>query len=362
MDYPHPYIILEGKTRRTSTISLDSAYAVGIGAWDKQAIRYGYERFGGSRENEGLRAILAENHERDLRYLSDEAARPEGSSSTQAHLWDGGADATRELDRISKLRAVALDNFGSQNLAPGRALAELEDVFVPVYLMHRYQVEAAAKTVAGVDYVYSVNEAEPPLVKPASEIRQLMALNALVATLSPDFLAVPAPVTSLVPPRPPGYPRGREQFASYTGVTFDPWAAAEASVDLTVGLLLNAERVTRLLAQESRDEGLEAKAFAKTLERAISSLSERPSANAYRAIVAARLFEHAMALANDRRTSAATRAFGQRLAQQIATSGRVRRADKALKSQLIMRYRQWRQDPSSYEMIPAAKIPDGSPI
>ncbi len=361
MDYPHPYISL-APVNGGLAVGLDSAYAVGIGAWDKQAIRYGYERFGESRETEGLQTILKENQERDLRYLSDEAARPEGSSSTRAHLWDGGADAVAELKRIGRVRRFALDKFGTRNLAPGRALAELEDVFVPVYLMHRYQVEAAAKTIAGVDYTYSVNGAEPPLVRPVGEERQEAALEAIVATLSPDYLRVPASVTSLIAPRPPGYQRGREQFASYTGVTFDPMAAAESSVELTVGLLLHPERVTRLLEQESRDQGLGAKAFAKTLENAILVRTATPSAASYRAIVAARLFEHAMALANDRTTSAATRAFGQRLAQQIATSGRVRRVNKSLKRHLKARYKQWKRDPTSYKMIPAARIPDGSPI
>ena len=79
MDYPHPLIQIIN-----SDISLENAYAEGIGEWDIQAIKYGYSQF--KDEEEGLQEILRENDRMGLLYISDKDARPAGSAQPYAHL------------------------------------------------------------------------------------------------------------------------------------------------------------------------------------------------------------------------------------------------------------------------------------
>jgi hypothetical protein len=57
----------------------------------------------------------------------------------------------------------------------------------------------------------------------------------------------------ILPPRPPGYGRDRESFASGTGITFDPLAAAESAIQITMNVLLNPERLARIHQYHSRD-------------------------------------------------------------------------------------------------------------
>ena len=87
-----------------------------------------------------------------LLFISDRDARAPGGAHPKAHLWDNGNDATVELLEVLKVRSKALEKFGLNNIRPGTPSAMLEDALVPVYLYHRYQVEAAVKLIGGVDY------------------------------------------------------------------------------------------------------------------------------------------------------------------------------------------------------------------
>ncbi|WP_231915281.1 zinc-dependent metalloprotease [Lewinella sp. 4G2] len=166
MDYPHPYVTL-----KDGEVDFSKAYGVGIGSWDKRTIQYGYQEFAGAKaEREGLATLLEENERMGLLYLSDADARPVGSSQPNAHLWDNGVDATQELVRLLELREHALAKLGVDNLAPGQPVSELEKVLTPVYLMHRYQVEAVAKKIAGYHYQYeTVGGYESSGIKPVND-------------------------------------------------------------------------------------------------------------------------------------------------------------------------------------------------
>lgn len=351
MDYPHPYVRIDDG----GEVALDSAYAIDIGTWDEQAIRYGYAAFAKTAEPAGLAEVIAESRAMGLRYLSDRDARPVGGASPFAHLWDNGADATAELVRVIGLRRRAAAAFGVNRLAPGRPLAELERVLVPVYLMHRYQTEAVAKLVGGVDYDYGVNGAEAVSLAPVPARVQRKALATLTRTIAPGFLRLPDETLALLPPPPPGYTRDRETFASRMGVTFDPLAAAEASAEHTISLLLHPARVTRVLAQAQldRDELIDALTGA--------SRTKVEPTKPYAAVVAARLFEHGLALANDKDAAPQTRAFGQELALRVYKSAGLCHADEDLKRHLKHRFKRWRKT-GHYEFVPAARMPDGSPI
>ncbi len=106
---------------------------------------------------------------------------------------------------------AAVARFGPHALYPGEPVANLRRKFVPIWLLHRYQLEAAAKLVGGVDFAYALNgdgrERGARRRRPAAQRR---ALDALLDTLAPDALAVPPALAALSlgglvgQPRPPG--------------------------------------------------------------------------------------------------------------------------------------------------------------
>jgi len=254
MDYPHPWITLDSTGKPT----LEKAYAVGIGAWDKAAIRYGYSQFAaGTDETAALDALVRQNASDGLRYITDEDSRPLGSAHPFAHLWDNGPDAPAELERILAIRKAALTRFGVDAIRPGEPLSQLEDTLVPLYLLHRYQTEAAAKLIGGLDYTYAVRGNHASDTGMITEIlapeRQRQALSAVLKTLDPQALTLSSELLAKLPPTPPGYPRTRESFDGHTGLTFDPQGAVEASASLTASLLFEPSRASRLVEYHARD-------------------------------------------------------------------------------------------------------------
>jgi hypothetical protein len=253
MDYPAPLATL----RPDGTVSLESAYATGIGAWDELAVRYGYTPFpDASSEAAGLKAILDEAPVRRLHYLTDQDARPPGAAHPLANLWDNGTDMIEALDQEMQVRQMALQRFGLHALREGRPLATLEEVLVPLYLRHRYQVEATVKLLGGVEYSYAVRGDARALPQAIPAAAQHAALDALLNTLTPEALRIPASIRTLLPPRPPEYDPHRELFDGYTGLTFDPYAPAETAAALVLTLLVHPERAARLAYQADFDATL----------------------------------------------------------------------------------------------------------
>lgn len=253
MDYPHPTVKLD----KNGNIDLTDAYATGIGDWDKASITYGYQDFPeGTDEKKGLDAILSDAQKRGLLFLSDQDARPANSISPTAHLWDNGKDPVEELHNVLKVREKALAQFGEKNIMPDRPMALLEDVLVPIYNYHRYQVEAVTKLVGGMDYRYALRGDGQLITEPLSKETQQKALSSVLETLTPQFLTLPERILRLLPPRPTGYSMNRELFKKRTGLAFDPMSAAEAAADFPISLLFNAERANRLVEYEARNGGL----------------------------------------------------------------------------------------------------------
>ena len=71
-------------------------------------------------------------------FITGQDASPQGSAHPYTHLWDNGADAVKELERTLEIRQKALANFSENNIRPGTPMATLEEVLVPIYLLHRY--------------------------------------------------------------------------------------------------------------------------------------------------------------------------------------------------------------------------------
>lgn len=371
MDYPHPYIRLNAK----GEVDFSQAYDEGIGEWDKRAIMYGYLDFpAGTNEAKALNDLLLENDRQGLLYLSDPDARPAYTAHPNAHLWDNGQSPIDELSRLSVLRRKAMLSFGEKNIAPGAPMSELETVLVPLYLMHRYQVEAVSKIVGGVNYRYAARGDGGDGVSPVADAQQRAALNGLLSTLDANFLLIPESILRLIPPQAYGYSRGREHFPQHTGLSFDPLSAADVAADHTLSLLLNPQRLARLEEQSSREPGrLSVPALLQELlvytRRQASGTEGYATAVAW--VVEKRLVLHLFRLATDKSVhpqvaGAALAAiadaklnFDQRAAADDTNTPSPRRAHLTyLRDQIDT----FRQDPTKYQLPPSPKIPDGAPI
>ncbi len=248
MDYPHPLI----KIGEDGVLDLSDAYDVGVGDWDKVSIAFGYQHFPeGVDEEKELKAILDDAFSRGLHFLAGQDA---GASSAHplANTWDNGKHPVDELERVMAVRAIALDTFSEKRIPSGSPMATLEDVLVPVYMFHRYQIEAAASVLGGMYYNHRLrgDVQEDPVIVPGAE--QFRALEVLLRTIEPQNLEIDERILSLIPPRPPGYRETRELLPGYTGDTFDPLGGAEALANHTIGLILHPERVSRLIDYHSR--------------------------------------------------------------------------------------------------------------
>src|SRR5947209_9209926 len=278
MDYPAPLV----KLGADGLPDISDAYAKGIGEWDKVAIAYGYQDFpAGTDEGPALDKILGDAFRRGLVYLTDQDARPASASSSVAHLWDNGANVIDGLAQVMKVRAVALNHFGENNIREGAPMATLEDVLAPLYMYHRYQVEAAAKLIGGEDYTFSLRgkgDRNPQII--AAE-EQRRALAAVIETIKPEALALPESLLRLIPPRPPGYPRTREDFRIRTFPNFDALAPAEAVADHVCDFLLNQERAARLVEFHARNARYPG--FAEVLDRILTSTWKAPIGADYNA-------------------------------------------------------------------------------
>ena len=312
MDYPPPVATLNG----AGAPDLSQAYSTGIGAWDKVTIAYGYQDFpAGTNEASALNGILSAAVQSGLLYLTDADARPEGSASPTAHLWDSGKNAVDELERLIAVRQRVLARFGANNIRMGAPMATLEDVLVPAYLMHRYQTEAAAKVLGGQQYSYALRGDGQVVTKAIPAAEQRRALTTLLKTVDPAFLELPPALVALIPPRPPGYRRTRENFPNRTGLTFDPLGAAEAAANITCGLMLNPERAARLIEEHAADSttpGLDDVVHALVGATFQASVAQNAMREEIRHVVENVVMVKLMSLAADAKAAPAARAIATR--------------------------------------------------
>jgi hypothetical protein len=249
MDYPHPLLSFNEQGK----LDVSRGYVLGMGVWDTQVIKYGYSDFTNQDESKALAAILKENKSKGLEFISDSDARAKGGAHPTAHLWDNGASPSDELLRVLDVRKKALAQFGINNIKTGIALSQLEEKLVPLYLFHRYQVEAVVKLIAGVNYEYEIRSDLP--IKGAQVVAkhtQQAAVNAILATLKPRNLLLPESVLSLIPPKAYGESKSRESITGRTGLTLDAMALPEVAMQHSLSLLLNPQRLNRLAQQQAR--------------------------------------------------------------------------------------------------------------
>jgi hypothetical protein len=254
MDYPAPMIEI-----RNGKLDLSNAYSRGVGVYDKFAIKFAYSEFPvNTNESAQLESIIRDGVRAGMLFISDADARPTGAAHPLANLWDNGDDPIAMLSHEMEVRRIGLAQFGLGNIPNGTPLSLLEPKFLPLYLHHRYQLQAAVKTVGGVYYTYAIKTAEGPNPSRVQEIvpagRQREALQAVLETISVEALAVPPRILKLIPPRAFGYESGTaEYFSKRTEPTFDPIGAATIAADMTISGLLEPRRAARLIEFHALD-------------------------------------------------------------------------------------------------------------
>jgi hypothetical protein len=362
MDYPHPYATLNPD----GTIQMSDAYDVGIGAWDKMAVAYGYQHFpAGTDEDAALNAIIEKSLNDGLRHITDRDARAVGGSHPYAHLWDNGGDATAELIRLLNLRKAAMSRFGENSIPVGRAMTTLEEVLVPLYNMHRYQIEAVSKLVGGLEYSYAVRGDDQVPVKAVSNADQLGALRALMKSIDPEVLEIPAQVVDLIAPRAPGAEPNRELFSKRTGVTFDALSPAEALSDFTLGLIFNPERANRIVQQSAR--GLSptlADLINETIQATFKAKRKTGTQLHIQLQTEQILLSHLMNLALESSSAPITRAIAKSNLADLNTF--ISNQLKTTADPLIRAHLQFATErianPSALPPSPARSLPPGAPI
>jgi hypothetical protein len=359
-DYPFPRFTLKAD----GTVDISDAYSKNIGSYDKRSIIWGYATFPKKAdEKAGLEKIMQESLKQGQVFMFDIGVHPHS-----AH-WDNSNDPAGELNRIMDVRKHVLSNFSEKAIPVGAPMATLEEVLVPVYLIHRYEVIAASHLIGGMDFRYALRGDGQFTTKMLDPKEQWKAFDAIVATITPDALALPEKVIRMLPPYPVGYARTRENFKGFTGSTFDPIAAAESSAAASLDVLFDGERAARLLEFNARDE--KQPGLLPMLDKLIQQTWKTETVKGYKgeiqSMVRKTTLKGLLGLAANARASENVRAAAmveiedlkQWLISQRSTT------DTKLKGDVLFslsQIGQFEADPSKFKPADSPTMPPGAPI
>jgi len=189
-------------------------------------------------------------------------------------------------------------------------------------------------------------------------------------TLKPENLALPESLLRLIPPRPPGYSRTREDFRIRTFPTFDGLAPAEAFANHVSDFLLNQERAARLVefhARDPRNPSLE-----EVLDKIIDSTLKARVGTGYNAeiqrVVGMVVLNDLMALASGERASNQVRALAEYRLNNLMT-WLASRMDLARDEDQVAfmiyaanQIKRFEDDPKKMNLTKPNDPPDGQPI
>jgi hypothetical protein len=330
------------------------------------AINYGYREFpAGADERAALTKIIDEAWKQDIRYYTNQ----DTDIHPKVEQWSNGVNQGDELTRLMKVRRAALDRIGLSTIRPGTPTAMIEEPLVPIYMYHRYTVEAAASMIGGQDFTYSVRgDGRTPMEWVNGE-SQRKAIDALSTTLKASELAIPKTILDLLPPRPPGYGMHRELFPRTTGEGFDPINPAAIAADVTIGFVLQPDRAARMVAQNAMDQALPG--LGEVIDRLTRATFDQPTSGGYEAEIR-RATEKALV---DRVTwlasaapNAQVRAIAslklQRLAARLRAETGRSESDLAAHTLMAADIRRFLERPAADQqrIVPTSPAPPGAPI
>ena len=362
MDYPFPRFNLKAD----GTIDVSDAYAKGIGSWDKRTIIWGYSDFPkGTDEDAALDKIMKETLKQGFKYIPDVG----GGAHPMSNQWDDGVNPVDQLNKLLTIRRQVLDNFSEKAIRQNAPMATLEEVLVPMYLIHRYQIEATAKSIGGLYFTHAVkNDGQEPtrMVDPAEQWR---AFDAMMSTISPDALALPEALIAKIPPRPSGYPGSVETFSGHTGPTFDPIAAAETAAGTTIGYMLDPARAARLIEYNARDS--KQPGFFAVVDKMLDQTWKAPVQPGYKGelqvLVNNLTLKYLLILAADTRTAENVRGEALYEIHELKDwmKGKLASADARQKANLyfgLSQIDEFETNPDKFQPDPALEMPPGAPI
>ncbi|MDB5003553.1 MAG: hypothetical protein JWQ34_1778 [Mucilaginibacter sp.] len=361
MDYPFPRFNL----KKDGTIDLSDVYAKGIGTWDKRAIIWGYSDFGTADESAALRQIMKETLAAGYKYIPDIG----GNAHPMSNQWDDGTNPIDQFNKLMTIRRHVLDNFSEKAIQQDAPMAMLEDVLVPMYLLHRYQLEAVSKSIGGLYFTHAVkNDGQEPtkMVAPAEQWR---AFDAMMNSVTPDALALPEALIQKIPPRPTGYPASVETFGGHTGPTFDPIAAAETAASTTLGYLLDNARAARLIEYNARDAA-QPGLFA-VLDKLIARTWKAPAVPGYKGelqiLVNNLTLKYMLMLAADTQTAENVRGETLLKIHELKSwmQGKLATAAPKQKASLyfaLLKIDEFEKSPDKFQPAPPLEMPPGAPI
>lgn len=369
MDYPPPRLRVDA----SGNIDLSQAYAQGPGDYDVWAIHWGYGIFPPGTEQDSLRAIIAEGLKKGYLFLSDADARPDFASDPRTHLWDDDASAESFLRNQMVARRVALAHFGERAIRPGEPVATVQERLVPIYMLHRFALDATARVIGGMEYSNAVRGDAQQATRPIAPARQRAALHLLTAALQPAELAIPDTVLTLLAPRPYGYAQSVELFKSRARPAFDELGTARSLAQLIVDAVLQrdrAERVVQFAAHERDPITLSEVMDSLITETWNRGVHDTPKDAALRRVARRALTDRLLALAADSAAAPEARAIAElkltdlrRVAAQRSTRGSdAERASWLAISNEIASWLDRREAPAaSPALVPPAGDPFGEP-
>ena len=364
MDYPHPYITLTPQ----GIPDLTHAYPINIGLWDKVAIDYGYREFPATtNEHQALNKILTDSEKSGLIYITDEDARPvlrrppprpplgqrsrpRRRTRPHPHHPPGRARPLRSQ------RHPARRTHGQTRRHPRPPLSS-----PPLSDRSRHQGDRRPRLPLQPPWRQSDQPHHRLPRRPAEA-----ALTAVLKTLSPETLTLPESLLAILPPLPPGLQRTRESFPSDTGLTFDPIAAAESAADLTLQVLFDPARASRLVQYHARNPANTS--LHDVIATTFVAVSKRPTGNGLAAEVARaveyRTVEALLTLAASPSASPVARGTALSYAatlRSVATP-RTEPEDVALQELIDSRVTLLQEHPEQFVPAKPLEAPPGMPI
>lgn len=360
MDYPAPLVEIDDNGR----IDLSNAYLQRIGEYDKLNVRYAYEQFPpGANEEEELAAIVQESLDRGLIFMAHNNNNFRGAGHQFAGVWDNGANLVDHLEHEIEVRRIGLETYGETVIRANDPISDLEFVLLPLYMHHRFQLNSAAQSIGGADYRYALRgDGQIPFTI-IDGAEQRRALEVVLSTLTPEFLALPDSILDQLPPLAYRHNQG-EPFPGRTGLLFDPLGAAEGSVYLTVQTLLHPARMSRLVAYGAMGDY-------PTLEEVIGRLIEYTwdadqADDSYHAqiqnVIQRVTINEMMRQAADEDNAGEVKAVLSHALDQLASDLEAMRNPTAHQATAAIDIRRWQNDPVTNQPAPALQMPPGDPI
>ncbi|MCE7041631.1 zinc-dependent metalloprotease [Dyadobacter sp. CY312] len=362
MDYPFPRFSLKPDGK----IEISDSYGKGIGSWDTRAVMWGYTEFPkGADEEAGLEKIMQETLKQGHIYIPDIG----GNAHPTSHQWDDGSNPIDQMTNIMAVRKKILDNFSEKAIRDGEPMATLEEVLVPMYLLHRYQIEAVAKSVGGLYFTHAVKNDGQVVTRMVEPKEQWRALESLLGTITPEALALPQGLIQKIPPRPSGYPAGLETFTSRTGPTFDPVAAAETAAGTTLSYLLDSQRAARLIEYNARDS--KQPGFMPVVDRILEKTWKAPLQTGYKGelhtLVNNLSLKYLLRLAADTKAPESVRGEALLKVDELEKwmKGKVANAGAKQKANILFglsQIEEFSKNPEKFQPASPLDMPPGAPI